>query len=167
MGRKKISEKRLQPSAIIEKPIGGPTPGGRELPPEAPPEARLVFVVCPLCGMSRILEKTGDYGYRHKTGEPKPAKGRIKFEVDLDNYPFIDFRDSGGRIAGYRGKRRGEVYTRRELYGVPTEKTSYGFPRVGAFTLDEAIDNGQYNDLLQQLQNQISHIKEKLNKINP
>ncbi len=106
-------------------------------PRDTPPKQLLTYVVCPLCGMSRKLERTG----YHEHG----AKGQVTFAVDLEHYPFIELRQAGGRIAGLP-KRGG------------SQASSIGFPRVSGQALAEIKATNQYLDLRSQIISQCRQI---------
>jgi len=111
---------------------------------QKPPPTKLVYCVCPLCGFSQKLQKTG-----YKGGE---AKGMRRFEVDLDNYPIIEFRQVGGRIAGLP----------RHSSEKDREKSSIGFFRVGGLTLKEVIKSGEYPELIAAIDSQVAAITKAL-----
>jgi hypothetical protein len=107
---------------------------------QKPPPTKLIYCICPLCGLSQKLQKTG-----YKGGE---AKGMRRFEVDLANYPFIEFRQVGGRIAGLP----------RHSSEKDREKSSIGFFRVGGLTLKEALQSGEYTELIEAIESQAEAI---------
>jgi len=117
---------------------------GLELKPKAEvkPSAReakgITFVVCPLCFMSRKLDKSGAWAeLRHKE-LTKGIKGRIRFDsFDLDNGLFIQIRDaSGGR--------------------------GHGFSTIDGLTLKEAWQIEEYRSLLEELKAQCRRIIDHL-----
>lgn len=71
------------------------------------PERRQIealFVSCPMCGMSRKLDKTGNYAkLRHRLDRSKPPKGISHFgRFRLDDAYLIQVRDcSGSRGSGF------------------------------------------------------------------
>jgi len=87
------------------------------------PRREIEYITCPLCGMSRILEKTGRAAERLASRPRKPkaprkvlpqSKGRIRFDaVDLGGALILQIRDpSGGRRDGVkvlRGKTLAEL----------------------------------------------------------
>lgn len=81
------------------------------------------WLVCPFCGMSRKLIKSG-------TEAKKPlseVKGVPRFDVvNPKDSPFIDIRD----VSGGRGS---------------------GFPRIDYKSLESVLDDPEYADLIEQL----------------
>lgn len=98
--------------------------------------AEIIYIACPLCGMSRVLEKKGSVAIAR--GEVIPeVKGRIRFDhMDLDKANIIQFRE----------RRRGkESEPRQGRGGGP------GFQLMGGLTLAELRDNAEYADLRDQM----------------
>jgi len=62
----------------------------------------VVFIVCPLCGMGRVLEKKGSRALIEGKNIPFPYKGRIHFNYFRPDMPFVDLRKAGEK----RGFRR-------------------------------------------------------------
>ena len=98
--------------------------------------AKILYVACPLCGMSRVLEKTGSSAISR--GLPvEEIKGRIRFDhMDLEKANIIQVRE---RRPGPEDKPR----TRRG--GGP------GFILVGGYTLAELKGKPEYADLREQM----------------
>ena len=97
---------------------------------------RILYVSCPLCGMSRVLEKTGSSAIAR--GLPiEEIKGRIRFDhMDLEKANIIQIRE----------RRRGkEDKPRLRRGGGP------GFQMVGGLTLAELKDKPEYLDLREQM----------------
>ena len=90
-----------------------------------------IYIVCPLCGLNRKLNKSGINSSKPIRGSIEGAGARFD-RIDPRSSPFIDIRDmTGGR--------------------------SSGFPRVGFSTLEDVMrdvrtQNGSgYTDLIDQL----------------
>lgn len=97
------------------------------------------FVACPVCGLSRKLEKSGNWArLRHRLDETKPMKGRVHFgNFDLNSGFLIQIRDSSGS----RG---------------------HGFPLIGGYTIEELKEKAEFDDLLAELKNACIAILDKL-----
>lgn len=81
------------------------------------------YLVCPYCGMNRVLQKLGTNAKRPLT----TIKGRSRLNVvDPHTGPFIDIRD----ISGGKGS---------------------GFKRIDFHTLVEVKNDPAYADLVKQL----------------
>lgn len=94
---------------------------------------QLEYMVCPLCGRNRIIETK--------------RKGRIGWPdgrpFNLDTTTLLQIREGGGKKpegggGGYRGSAPGS-----------------GFHLVGGLTLQDMIDKGGYDDLLEGLKQQL------------
>jgi len=96
----------------------------------------ILYVSCPLCGMSRVLEKTGSVAIA-KGMSIEEIKGRIRFDhMDLEKANIIQFRE----------RRRGkEDKPRTQRGGGP------GFLVVGGLTLAKLKDKPEYQDLREQM----------------
>jgi len=57
----------------------------------------VVFIVCPHCGMNRILEKTGLEALRGGKSISFPYNGRIRFDFFRPDMPFVDLREANGK----------------------------------------------------------------------
>lgn len=99
------------------------------------------FVICPLCCQSRILNKTGNWAVER--GIPVgPIKGQVRFDnmVDIENTHIIDIRQPAGRGSG--------------------------FPSTGeGYTLAKMVEDEGYRDLVEQIHNQVTKIKEYLDEL--
>ena len=98
--------------------------------------AKILYIACPLCGMSRVLEKTGSSAISR--GLPvEEIKGRIRFDhMDLEKANILQIRE----------RRRGkEDKPRMRRGGGP------GFQMVGGLTLAELKDKPEYQDLKEQM----------------
>lgn len=88
------------------------------------------WLVCPFCGLSRKLIKSGIEAKKSL----KVIKGLPKFDVvDPTSGVFIDYRD----ITGGRGS---------------------GFPRIDFETLEQIKNNPEYEDLILQLRSHCDKI---------
>ena len=98
--------------------------------------AEILYVCCPMCGMSRVLEKKGSVAIAR--GEPiQEIKGRIRFDhMDMDKANIIQFRE----------RRRGKESEPRLGRGGGS-----GFQLVGGLTLAELRDSPEYEDLREQM----------------
>lgn len=98
--------------------------------------SEILYVCCPCCGMSRVLEKTGSSAISR--GLPiEEIKGRIRFDhMELEKANIIQIRE----------RRRGkEDKPRMRRGGGP------GFQMVGGLTLAELKDKPEYQDLKEQM----------------
>ena len=110
---------------------------------------QLYRIVCPVCGMSRPLKKT-----RIKDS----AKGKIVNDVgkaqfdlqDPETSPFVEIREAGGRC------KRGETDINKIK--------SWGFRRVGFVTMFQAIDSGEYDEFIDQIERQVNKVAEAIQK---
>lgn len=101
------------------------------------------FACCPLCGMSRKIDKTQAYAERYKSDkiDTKPmTKARIRFDmVNPKTSPFIDIRIAlGGRS---------------------------GFPRQSFIRLPDMDKHPEYQDLVDQLKSQIKKLSDVLKEL--
>ena len=96
----------------------------------------ILYVCCPMCGMSRVLEKKGSMAIAR--GKPiREIKGRIRFDhMDMDKAHIIQFRE----------RRRGKESEPRQGRGGGS-----GFQLVGGLTLAELKDSAEYGDLREQM----------------
>lgn len=115
---------------------------------ELPIEPRkLIYIVCPMCGLNRILEKTGAMAKRisargGKLRKPLGSKepGRIRFDtVNLESAIILQIRDPRGGRGG-------------------------GLKVVDGLRLEELKDKEEYSDLLEQLRAQCESILEVLKR---
>lgn len=97
---------------------------------------KIIYIACPLCGMSRVLEKKGSMAMAR--GIPiDEVKGRIRFDhMALETANIIQFRE---RRSGPEDK------PRLQRGGGP------GFVMVGGHTLAELRDKPEYADLKEQM----------------
>jgi len=101
---------------------------------------KIEYIVCPLCGMNRILEKK--------------EKGRIGFEVDLDR-PFVQIRQPGGKLP------MGEEVRAEAQRGIKVRRgqaPALGFRLVDGLTFKQAKESGRYDDLIDEIENQCHKI---------
>jgi len=98
--------------------------------------AEILFVCCPMCGMSRVLEKKGSVAIAR--GDPiQEIKGRIRFDhMEMEKANIIQFRE----------RRRGKESEPRQGRGGGS-----GFQLVGGLTLAELRDSPEYEDLREQM----------------
>jgi len=98
--------------------------------------AEIIYVSCPFCGLSRVLEKKGSSAIARGI-YVENIKGRIRFDhMDLGKAKVIQVRESR------RGK---EDSPRMRRGGGP------GFQVVGGLTLAELRSNPEYEDLKEQM----------------
>ena len=97
---------------------------------------QVIYVVCPLCGLNRPLEKTGAGAIAR--GLPiTEIKGRIHFDhIDLESAPIVQVRE---RQHGPEAQKR------------MTRGGGSGFVFRKGLTLTEMKDDPIYNDLVLQL----------------
>ena len=109
--------------------------------------AEIIYIVCPLCGMNRVLEKKASSALAR--GKEIPAiKGRIRFDqVDLEN----------GIIVQVRERAVGKEETKRRRRGGGS-----GFTVKGGVTLEEMKSRPEYADLLNQIMESAQKIIDKL-----
>ncbi len=108
----------------------------------------IVYIVCPLCGLNRVLEKKGTQAEkRGKLGKV----GRISFDkLDPETAPFVDIREApGGKV---------KVDAPRGTIG-KGKAPGKGFHRVASLTLAESAGYPAYRDLVEQLKTQIKVIE--------
>lgn len=94
---------------------------------------RVTYVVCPLCGLNRVLEKKGSRAIlEHKPLDMK-LPGQIIFNaIDVTVDPFEDLREAVGGTTGFK--------------------------RVETHSLLEIVQKGQYPELREQLKGQCESI---------
>jgi len=110
---------------------------------------KVIYIVCPLCGMNRVLEKTGA-GAIARGLTITEIKGRIHFDhMEL----------SGASIVQVRESQEGPEPKRRMRRGGGT-----GFVFKEGLTLEEMRDSGEYDDLVEQILSQITSIQTILKK---
>jgi hypothetical protein len=101
---------------------------------------RVEYVVCPLCGMNRSLRSAR----RAAKGRDEVARfdgGRLP---ELEEMAFIQLREGGGKKAGTgtgKGSGRGSA-------------EGSGFRLVGGLTLEEALESGDYDEVIEDMRDQ-------------
>jgi len=122
------------------RPRGAPREVTPLKPKREPRIERLVereFLCCPVCAMSRKLEKSGREAKR-RNKEVDIIKGRAHFgNFDLDDSFLIQRRD----CSGSRGS---------------------GFPLIGGYTLEQVKDMPEYQELVAELRQTCQNILAKL-----
>lgn len=110
--------------------------------------AEVIYIVCPLCGMNRVLEKTGASAITRGL-TVKEVKGRIRFDhIDFERY-IVQVRErSTGPEAKKRLRRGGGT----------------GFVLKDGLTLAEMKDDMTYSDLIQQIRHSCQAILDILGK---
>lgn len=105
----------------------------------------VIYIACPLCGMSRVLEKKGSSaiarGFRITE-----IKGRIHFDhMDLDNARIVQVRErkAGRESVARTGRGGGSGFTVRE-----------------GLTLEQMRDMPEYSDLIDQLRHSVKAISD-------
>ncbi len=120
-------------------PRGAPRKAEQAKPRE-PILTRLVeriFLSCPVCGMSRIFNKSGRWA-KLRNKEIDIVKGRVHYgNFDLDDSFLIQRRD----CSGSRG---------------------HGFPVIGGYTLEQLKDMPEYQQLVAELKQTCEAILNKL-----
>ena len=103
----------------------------------------VIYIVCPMCGLNRPLNKTGASAIAR--GLPiTEIKGRIRFDqIELDRAPIVQIRE---RETGPETKPR------------MTRGGGSGFVFKEGMTLEQIKDNPEYNDI-------VSQLKDTANKI--
>jgi len=109
--------------------------------------AEIIYISCPLCGMSRVLEKTGA-GAIARGKIIDHVKGRIHFDhIDLDNAFIVQIRErKAGKESNKRARRGGGT----------------SFQLQGGLTLEQMKTSPEYSDLVEQLKASARHILVKL-----
>ena len=107
-------------------------------PAPAPRQAQVIeglFIACPLCSMSRKLEKTGGWArVRHRLDTTKAAKGRSHFGTfNLGDSFVIQVRD----CSGSRG---------------------HGFPIVDGYTLEQLKAMPEFADVVSELRDACTRV---------
>ena len=117
---------------------------------EAPAKAKVAgirpvnpryFVSCPLCCMSRKLDRTGSWAKaQRKYDTTEPPKGRSRFgRFDLDDGRLIQIRN----CSGSRGS---------------------GFPVIGGYTIEEMKAMPEFAEVLEELKQAARNLLAKLGK---
>jgi len=103
----------------------------------------VIFIACPLCGMGRVLEKTGA-GAIARGLTITDVKGRIRFDhMDLETAPIVQTRERKAGPEAVRRLRRGG---------------GTGFVLAGGYTLREMKERPEYSDLVEQLKETAAQI---------
>jgi len=96
----------------------------------------LIYITCPLCGMNRVLEKTGSSAIARGL-TITDIKGRIRFDhMELSNASIVQVRESQPGPEPKRRMRRGG---------------GTGFVFKEGLTLEEMKANPKYSDLIEQM----------------
>lgn len=107
----------------------------------------VVYIVCPMCGMNRVLEKKASSALA-RSMDVSEVKGRIRFDhVDLENGIIVQVRE---RVEGK------EQVSRRGRGG------GMGFPLKRGMTLEQMIAQPKYRDLIDQIRESAQKIIDKL-----
>lgn len=109
--------------------------------------AEIIYISCPLCGMNRVLDKTGSSAIA-RGFTITDIKGRIRFDhMDLNNAAIVQVRESlTGKDPKKRMRRGG----------------GRGFVFKSGLTLQEMKTNPEYSDLIEQMKSTASKILEVL-----
>jgi len=109
--------------------------------------ADVTYIACPLCGMNRVLEKTGASAIA-RGYTIKDIKGRIHFDhMDLANASIVQVRVRG---EGPEKKRR------------LSRGGGSGFVFKEGLTLEQMKTNPDYQDLIEQMKATAKEIIERL-----
>ena len=109
--------------------------------------AEVIMISCPLCGMARVLEKTGASAIARGITITK-IKGRIRFDhMDLANAPIVQVRERAEGPEKERRLRRGG---------------GSGFVLINGLTLEQMRDRPEYQDLVNQIKSTANTIIEIL-----
>lgn len=109
--------------------------------------AEIIYIVCPMCGMNRVLEKKGTSALARGVTVSE-VKGRIRFDhVDLEN----------GIIVQIRERAEGKEPTKRLQRGGGT-----GFILKRGMTLEQMRARPEYRDLIDQIRNSAQGIADRL-----
>jgi len=111
----------------------------------------VTMIVCPFCGMGRVLEQKGTRAERR--GDPVRPK-RIRFDqVDPRTAPFVDIREApGGKV---------KLDAPRGTIG-RGKAPGKGFRRIASLTLAEALKEPEFKDLIDQLKEQYDKVGDVL-----
>ncbi len=117
---------------------------------------KIIYVCCPICSMSRVLDKKGSRAeITHKLDPSITPKGRVRLDVMDFSRPFIQVREAvGGKVASTETdieRQLGKKVGRGKLPGG-------GFRLVDGITLEEAAKMPEYSDLVEQLREQCQAI---------
>jgi len=106
-------------------------------PPRIEHIVEALFLSCPVCGMSRKLDKSGRWA-KLRNKEIDIVKGRAHFGAfDLDDSYLLQVRD----CSGSRG---------------------HGFPVIGGYTLEQAKNMPEYAELIAELKAACQNILARL-----
>lgn len=109
--------------------------------------AEVVYIVCPMCGMNRVLEKKASTALA-RSKDVSEVKGRIRFDhVDLENGIIVQVRERMG----------GKEPVKRRGRGGGT-----GFPLKRGMTLEQMKARPEYSDLVDQIRESAQNIIDKL-----
>ncbi len=109
--------------------------------------AEIVYIVCPMCGMNRVLEKKASSALARGVTVSE-VKGRIRFDhMDLEN----------GIIVQVRERAEGKEPTKRLRRGGGT-----GFTFKHGMTLEQMRTRPEYRDLIDQIRNSAQDILNRL-----
>ncbi len=109
--------------------------------------AEIVYAVCPMCCMNRVLEKKASTALA-RSKDISEVKGRIRFDrMDLEN----------GFILQIRERMEGKELVKRRGRGGGT-----GFPLKQGMTLEQMMARPEYADLIDQIRETAKKILEKL-----
>lgn len=109
--------------------------------------AEVVYIVCPMCGINRVLEKKASSALARGVTVSE-VKGRIRFDhIDLEN----------GIIVQIRERAEGKEPTKRLRRGGGT-----GFTLKRGLTLEQMRTQPEYRDLIDQIRNSAQDIVERL-----
>lgn len=109
--------------------------------------AEIIYIACPLCGMNRVLEKTGASAIARGVTITE-VKGRIRFDhMDLDRALIVQVRERETGPEEKKRMRRGG---------------GSGFTLKGGLTLKQIRDKPAYQDLVEQIRSQIAEIQKML-----
>lgn len=78
------------------------------------PQTKLEYITCPLCGMNRKLDKTGNYARKHEARLWRPlgskSPGRVRFDaMDLEHALILQVRDATEALRVVEGKTLAEL----------------------------------------------------------
>jgi len=109
--------------------------------------AEIVYIVCPMCGMNRVLEKKASSALA-RSMDVSGVKGRIRFDhIDLEN----------GIIVQVRERVEGKEQVKRLGRG-----GGLGFPLKRGMTLEQMRAKPEYSDLIEQIRESAQKIIDKL-----
>lgn len=102
--------------------------------------ARVEYIVCPLCGMNRVLRSHK----RADKGKPEIVRFNHARLPEIEEMDILQIREGGGKQVGTGG---GPGSGKGSARGI-------GFRKVGGMTLEEIMNDPEYDSILEDLKAQ-------------